>query len=97
MEDLVPGALEYAKLEPYLERSEVPKGPYLLRYGDPSNDLYFIQSGHVTVLMELEGGETIRIRKMGAGTVGGTGPVFKPGPHGLGGRRGTFRRLSPLK
>ena len=71
LEELVPGALDFSKLEKYLERSAVPKGHYLIRYGDPSDDLYFIESGNVTVLMELEGGETIRMRKMGAGTVVG--------------------------
>lgn len=71
LEELVPGTLDYSKLEKYLERSEVPKGHYLIRYGDPSDDLYFIESGQVTVLMELASGETIRIRKMGAGTVVG--------------------------
>ena len=71
LEELVPGTLDYDKLEKYLERSEVPKGHYLIRHGDPSDDLYFIESGQVTVLIELASGETIRMRKMGAGTVVG--------------------------
>ncbi len=71
LEELVPGALDFSKLEKYLERIEVPKGHYLLRYGDPSDALYFIEEGHVIVLMDLEGGETIRMRKMGDGTVVG--------------------------
>ncbi len=71
LEELFPGTLDFSKLEKYLERSEVPKGHYLIHYGDPSDDLYFIESGQVTVLMEIEGGETIRIRKMGDGTVVG--------------------------
>lgn len=71
LEELVPGTLDYSKMEKYLERSEVPKGHYLIRYGDPSDNLYFIESGQVTVLIELASGETIRMRKMGAGTVVG--------------------------
>lgn len=71
LEELVPGTLDYAKLSKYLERSEVQKGHYLMRQGDPADELYFIEYGQVTVLIELESGETIRIRKMGAGTVVG--------------------------
>jgi len=71
LEELFPGALEYDKLANYLERSEAPKGSYLIRQGDPADDLYFIESGKVTVLIELESGDTLRLRKMGAGTVVG--------------------------
>ncbi len=71
LEELVPGTLDYAKLEKYLERSELPKGHRLINAGDPSDDLFFIESGQVSVLMTLEGGETIRMRKMGDGTVVG--------------------------
>ncbi len=71
LEELVPGGLDYAKFDRYLERIELPAGHPLLRQGDRSNDLYFIESGRVSVRIELEGGEILRIQKMGAGSVVG--------------------------
>ena len=71
LEELVPGGLDYVKFEKYLERIELPVDHYLIRQGSNSDDLYFIESGLVSVFIEIENGETIRIRKMGAGTVVG--------------------------
>ncbi|MBI9085005.1 MAG: SLC26A/SulP transporter family protein [Desulfobacterales bacterium] len=71
LEELVPGVLDYAKLEKYLERVEVPEDHHLLRQGDLSEDLFFIESGQVSVRIEVAGGEILRLRKMGAGTVVG--------------------------
>ena len=71
LEDLVPGVLDFAKLEKYLQRAEVPEDHLLLRQGDLSEDLFFIESGQVSVRIEVAGGETLRLRKMGAGTVVG--------------------------
>ena len=68
---MVPGALDYAKLEKYLERIEVGQDQHLLRQGDLSDDLFFIESGQVSVLIEIAEGETLRLRKMGPGTVVG--------------------------
>lgn len=71
LEEIVPGVLDYAKFEKYLERFEFPADHYLIRQGSNSDDLYFIESGLVSVFIEIEDGESIRIRKMGAGTVVG--------------------------
>ena len=55
----------------YLERLDVGKNYYLILQGDPSHDLFFIESGRVRVVVELDNGRHIRIRTMEAGTVVG--------------------------
>lgn len=57
--------------EKYLEKVSVEGGHKLIRQGDPSDSLYFVEAGEVTILLELSDGKTIRIRTMGAGTVVG--------------------------
>jgi SulP family sulfate permease len=54
-----------------LTRLEAGKGHYLILQGDPSHELFFIESGMVKVMVELDNGRTMRIRTMGAGTVVG--------------------------
>ena len=71
LEEMVPGALDYAKLVKYLERIEVDQSQHLLRQGDLSDDLFFIESGQISVIIEIAEGETLRLRKMGPGTVVG--------------------------
>ena len=55
----------------YFERQEVGAGHYLMRQGEPPEDLFFVESGQVTVQMELDDGSTVRLLTMGAGTVVG--------------------------
>jgi SulP family sulfate permease len=55
----------------YLERQEVGKNHYLMLQGDPSDDLFFIESGRVRVVVELDNGRLMRVRTMEAGTVVG--------------------------
>jgi SulP family sulfate permease len=71
IEELIPGVIEWAKLEKYLQRKEMAEGVKLIRQGDHSNELYFIESGHVSVSITTSDGESLRVRKMGAGTVVG--------------------------
>lgn len=56
----------------YLERVEFPAGQPLFRQGDKAEYLYFIESGKITVMLELGGGASgKRLQTMGAGTVVG--------------------------
>jgi len=55
----------------YLEPLDVAEGDFLIKQDSPSEDLFFIESGQVSVLLELEHGRSLRLRKMGAGTVVG--------------------------
>lgn len=42
-----------------------------MRQGSDSHDMFFIESGHVAVTMELAGGGSIRLTAAGAGTAVG--------------------------
>jgi SulP family sulfate permease len=57
----------------YLERRELEKGAHLMRQGDETDALYFIESGKVAVELELGEDEPVRLRSIGPGTVGEIG------------------------
>ena len=63
-----PEQLNDPRFMKYMERIQVEPGKVLIRQGEPSKGLYFIEEGEVTVTVEEEG-KTVRIRKIGAGTV----------------------------
>lgn len=66
-----PASVSTANLGRYLERKDVPEGYYLIRQGDVPRCLYFIEQGQVTAQLEHKDGKTVRLRKMGAGTIVG--------------------------
>ena len=66
-----PWRVDTSTLLNYMERSNVDKNHYLVLQGDPSKELFFIESGKVKVIVELDNGRTMRVRTMGAGTVVG--------------------------
>lgn len=55
----------------YMERLTIAAGERLIVQGDPSEDLYFIESGRVTVKFEGEDGTEVHIYTMGPGTMVG--------------------------
>jgi len=55
----------------YLERLDVEVGDYLIRQGEPSDDLYFIDSGQVTAQLEGPGRSSIRLQTMRSGFIVG--------------------------
>ena len=69
--DFHPWKIETDALLDYLKRLDVGKDYSLILQGDPSHELFFIESGKVKVSIELDNGRTMRIRTMGAGTVVG--------------------------
>ncbi|MCE0483565.1 MAG: cyclic nucleotide-binding domain-containing protein [Methylacidiphilales bacterium] len=71
LNDFHPWQVKTDALLNYMERLEVDRNHYLILQGDPSNELFFIESGKVKVMVELDNGRTMRIRTMGAGTVVG--------------------------
>jgi SulP family sulfate permease len=71
LNDFHPWRSDTSALLKYLERLDVGKNHYLILQGDPSNDLFFLESGKVRVVVELDNGRHIRIRTMEAGTVVG--------------------------
>jgi SulP family sulfate permease len=67
----LPGAETIPRLTEYLEKLEVPSGEVLFRRDDPSDTLYFLESGQVSAVLEMEGGRKRRLRTMSPGTVFG--------------------------
>ncbi|MBC8497116.1 MAG: cyclic nucleotide-binding domain-containing protein, partial [Chloroflexi bacterium] len=55
----------------YLEEQIIDENAPLIVKGEPSFGIFFIERGQVTVQIELESGETARLRTMGSGTVVG--------------------------
>lgn len=68
---LLPDAAGLEQLLPYFERLDIDSGHYLIQQGDPSNDLYFIESGQVTAQLEYADRSPARLETMGGGTVVG--------------------------
>jgi SulP family sulfate permease len=62
---------EVPRLMPYLERLDVPAGHELIRQGEPSTDVYLLESGQLTAVLERTSGESVRLRTMAPGTVVG--------------------------
>lgn len=59
---------ELKALFPYFEKIEAPSETTIIQQGDPSNEIYLIESGRVSVFLQLQDGRSIRLRTMEAGT-----------------------------
>jgi SulP family sulfate permease len=71
---LADGGLERAcvqRLIPFLEEVRIEGGEYLFRQGDESDALYFFERGGVTIYLELEGEQQIRLQSLEGGTMAG--------------------------
>ena len=74
-------APEYTeRLHAYLEPFEVEAAETLIRQGDHSQDLFFIEEGKVSIYINLENGELYRLRTMGGGTVVGELSLYAAAP-----------------
>jgi SulP family sulfate permease len=62
---------ETERLKTYLEQMQFKPGEYLMRQGEQSHDLYFIEIGQVSIKLELETGRALRIQTLGMGTIVG--------------------------
>jgi SulP family sulfate permease len=60
-----------ARLMEFLERVDVEQGAYMIRQGDEADRLYFIERGTVSVYLEVENGERVRLQTLGLGTAVG--------------------------
>jgi sulfate permease, SulP family len=65
------GSVDPKWVLPYLEAVEVEAGETVMRQDEPSDGLYFLESGRLTVQLESPEGERMRLRTMGPGTVVG--------------------------
>lgn len=73
------GKSDFGEFLSYFERHEVPERTVLVKQGGDSDSLLFVESGEVSVILELETGRTVRLRRMGAGTVVGEIGFFQGG------------------
>ncbi|WP_414661898.1 SulP family inorganic anion transporter [Horticoccus sp. 23ND18S-11] len=64
------------------EHRSVPAGGLVVRQGDPSNEVYFVESGRVQVLMRLGAGadDSKRLRTFGPGSIVGEMGFFSGEP-----------------
>ena len=60
-----------SRLMQYLERSTVPEGTVLIRQGDPSDDVFFLESGRLRVELMTPEGTRMRVNSVSPGVVVG--------------------------
>jgi len=65
------GEVDPDRLAPYLTTTELAEGATLFRQGDPPDALFLLDAGRLTVQLVTGGGETVRLRTLGPGTVVG--------------------------
>jgi SulP family sulfate permease len=71
---LLPGIEGVDRLMKYLERREVQVGEYLMKQNEPSQEMYFVESGLVSIELEMPNGKRLRLRSIrGGATVGEMG------------------------
>ena len=68
---LFPDATNLDSLLKYFEKLEVGSGHYLMKEGDPPGDLFFIESGKVTVQLEFPDRSPFRLGTLGVGGIVG--------------------------
>ena len=71
LNDFHPWRVDANALLNYMDRLDVPADQYLIRQGEAAQELFFIESGTVKVMVQLDSGRVMRVRTMGAGTVVG--------------------------
>ncbi|NJR62251.1 MAG: cyclic nucleotide-binding domain-containing protein [Cyanobacteria bacterium CRU_2_1] len=65
----------------YLEHIQVPVNHILFQQGGCCDALYFIESGQVTVFLQLDNGQTRRLQTLGAGAIVGETTLYLGTPH----------------
>lgn len=75
-----PGVPAVERLMKYLQRLQIAQGEVLMREGDPSTDMYFIEAGLVTAQLEEPDGQTVRLRSMRGGTTVGEMGLYLNAP-----------------
>ena len=71
LRSLMPEATNLDRVLKYFERLEVGPGYYLMKQGDPPEELYYIESGQVTAQLEFPDRSSIRLETMRGGRVVG--------------------------
>jgi SulP family sulfate permease len=71
--EILPETESLAEMLSYFEEMEVEAGYHLIRQGEPAHDLFFIEEGQATVVLNVEEGAPVRLETMGGGVVGEIG------------------------
>ncbi|MGK7872505.1 MAG: SLC26A/SulP transporter family protein [Xenococcaceae cyanobacterium] len=80
LETMFPNAEEMNKLTTYLQPVKLKAGELLFRQGEPSNGLYLLESGQVSVILELSGRKTKRLRSYNSSTILGEMGLYAKEP-----------------
>jgi SulP family sulfate permease len=81
----------------YLERRDVREGEYLVRQGEPSEEMFFVEDGLIAIQLEREGIPAIRLRSLRSGTTVGEMGLYLRSPRtasAVAARRGVVYRLA---
>jgi SulP family sulfate permease len=68
------------RLKTYLERQNYAPGEYLMRQGDASDSLFFIEIGQVSVYLDMPDGKSMRLQTLNMGTIVGELAFFLKSP-----------------
>jgi len=71
---------EFHALFAYMTRANAPEGHIVVQQGEPVPGLYLIERGRATVYREMQNGQKLRIRTLGAGTVIGETGLYTGAP-----------------
>jgi SulP family sulfate permease len=97
LESIFPRVEEAQEFRSFLDSLDFVKGDALIREGAQSDDVFFIESGQVMVVLALPDGGEMRLRTMDAGTVVGEIAFYLGLPRSasvIGSERGRAYRLS---
>jgi SulP family sulfate permease len=81
LDELFPDSDQVSTFMDYLEELDVEPGYVLFPREAAPDAIYFIESGRVTSYMELENGQTLRLRTIGAGSIVGEMNFYLQTPH----------------
>jgi SulP family sulfate permease len=71
---------KFRALFAYMTRFNAPEGHIVVQQGNPVPGLYLIERGRATVYREMQNGQKLRIRTLGAGTVIGETGLYTGAP-----------------
>lgn len=76
LKKMFPTSAHVDKFMTYLEKQEVQEYHIVINKGDPSDSMYFIDSGELTTRLEISKGKFIRLRTQSGGTMVGEMGLF---------------------
>ncbi len=79
LQNAFPGLQDVSCLMKYLEHRKVGMGEYLMKQDEPSDEMYFVESGLVTVELELPNGRRVRLRSISSGATVGEMGIYLEG------------------